>query len=60
MIPLIYKIILVLVLICLTELFVCIQTRYLGIVFTEPRYIFIIYLAAEAMYLLDAIESLAG
>lgn len=42
------------------ELFVRIWTWYLGILFTEFKHIFIIGLAAEAIYLLDAMESLIG
>lgn len=43
------------------ELFVCIWPQYLGIILTESKqHIFIICLAAEAIYLLDAMESLTG
>lgn len=48
MIPLIYKIILVPV--CLCELFVCAWTWYVGIIFTESKHIFSIRLAAGDLF----------
>lgn len=44
----------------LCKQFVCMWTQYFGIIFTESKHIFIICLAAEVIYFIDVMVSLAS